>query len=121
MLLEIFCIAAIILGIRFINHWDDDYNMIGWVLSVVFVLVFIFNSIALMTVEYEYNIFKTKRDAFEQTLQNSRMSGNALESAAIVSEVAIWNIQLAEEKYDNNTYIWGNYISDKIESLEPIK
>ncbi|MCK9446276.1 hypothetical protein M0Q50_05230 [bacterium] len=121
MLLGIISIVAIILGIRLINHWDDDYNIVGWFVTVIFAITFVLNGILLLTVEYDYNIFKTKRDAFEKTLQNSRKSGNSLESAAIISEVAIWNIQLAEKKYDNNTYIWGRYISDKIETLEPIK
>lgn len=74
-----------------------------------------------LTVNYRYEVFLSKRNAFELTLKNSRENGNELESAAIVKDVAKWNQKLAAAKYNNKTLFLGQYIDDRVEDLQPIK
>ena len=79
------------------------------------------HSLVYFTQEYEFEKFVSKRNAFEETLNNARGNGRDLESAAIIKDVAQWNMELAEYQYMNSHWFLGQYIDDRIESLIPIR
>ena len=112
-------IALIAIGGYLTTKWN--YELLGTFMCLAFGLLLILHSFALGIVSYEYELFVQKRNAFEQTLKNARENGNEYETAAIVKEVAQWNVELAEYKYDNKTLYFDQYIDDRIELLEPIK
>lgn len=85
--------------------------------SIILLIHLLFWSLS----SYNFNLFNTERDAFKQTLEISRESGNLLETATIVTEISDWNQKLASVKYHNSIYILDCYIDDRIEELEPIK
>lgn len=103
------------------SYSRDVQDLLGVLLiigSSVFLLVHL---LAWSLVGYEYEKFAARRNAFNQTLQESRKSGNQYETAAIVKEVAGWNVELATEKYNNSTLFLDQYVDDRIEDLKPIK
>ena len=115
-------ILAVLIGIGiYLVNKSYDYDMLGGLMCVLFGIYLVVHLFALALVNYEYGMFVEKRNAFEQTLKLSRENGNDYETAAIVKEVAQWNIKLAERKYDNKTFVLDQYIDDRIETLEPIK
>ena len=63
----------------------------------------------------------TNRDAFQQTLDISREVGNENESATIIRDVVEFNKWLAQEKLDNTTWWFDQYIDDRIIDVEPIQ
>ena len=120
--LIIFTVLTVLtgVGIYFLTRgWD--YEILGFIFTIIFGLWLIAHTICILTVSYDYEMFVVKRDAFEKTLNDSRKNGNDYETAAIVKEVATWNISLAEKKYYNNTLFFDIYVDDRIELLEPIK
>tara|TARA_R110002124_G_C8568792_1_gene481146 strand:- start:66 stop:428 length:363 start_codon:yes stop_codon:yes gene_type:complete len=98
-----------------------DYEVLGGIMTTIFGLWLIIHTISILTVSYEYEMFVVKREAFEKTLNDSRKNGNDFETAAIVKEVAEWNVKLAEYKYDNTTLYFDQFIDDRIDTLEPIE
>lgn len=98
-----------------------DYETGGALMITIFGLWFLIHSICLLTVSYGFEMFVVKRTAFEKTLNDSRKNGNDYETAAIVKEVAEWNVKLAEYKYDNTTLYFDQFIDDRIDTLEPIE
>ena len=101
--------------------YKDDYEGLG-ILSLIFGGFFLLTHLLFyLHARYNYELFVEKRNAFEQTLNESRESSNKYENAAIVKEVAAWNQELAKSKYQNKTIFFDQYIDDRIESLEPIK
>jgi len=102
-----------------IKCWD--YEVLGAFMSTVFGLWLLIHSICLLTVSYGFEMFVVKRTAFAKTLNDSRKNGNDYETAAIVKEVAEWNVKLAEYKYDNTTLYFDQFIDDRIDTLEPIE
>lgn len=115
-------VALIILGIFLMIRYDFEvWSVAGVIVAFASAMYLIGHLVVWNLVEYDYGMYKTQRESFEQTLQASRESDNPYESAAIVKEVAAWNTQLARLKYKNNTLFWDQYIDDRIEDLEPIK
>tara|TARA_R110000868_G_scaffold76573_5_gene220151 strand:- start:520 stop:888 length:369 start_codon:yes stop_codon:yes gene_type:complete len=115
-------ITLIALGIFSVNRYDSFLGEVGGILlSISAAIGLLFHLIAFGLVGYNFNQFVAQRDAFELTLNNSREGGNEYEAAAIIKEVATWNIQLAQMKYDNSTLLADQYIDDRVEDLEPIK
>jgi hypothetical protein len=102
-----------------IKSWD--YEVLGMVITFLFGSWLIIHTICILTVSYGYKMFVVKRDAFEKTLNDSRKNGNDFETAAIVKDVAEWNVKLAEYKYDNTTLYFDQFIDDRIDTLEPIE
>lgn len=119
MITLIILIVLIAIGILLIN--SDTLDGLGAVMCLLFGMALIIHPIVWATASYRYESFVAQRDAFEQTLEDARESGNAYEVMAIVKDVAQWNTDLAARKYDNSTIFLDQYIDDKIESLEPIK
>lgn len=70
---------------------------------------------------YIYGKWVAEREAFTQTLAEAREKGSEFERAAIVREVAEWNARLAKAKYDNANWLLGQYVDDRVDSLEPIR
>jgi hypothetical protein len=98
-----------------------DYDILGRVMAFIFGIWLLLSSYCLLTVSYHHELFVVKRDAFENTLKNVRKNGNEYETFAIATEVAKWNTRLAEDKYDNTTWFYDQYIDDRINTLEPIE
>lgn len=115
----IILIVLVAIGGYLTTKWD--YKGLGFIMCLIFGTYLLFHAFAWGLVSYEYGLFVEKRNAFEQTLKVARENGNDYETAAIVKEVAQWNVRLAEYKYDNNTLYFDQYIDDRVELLEPIK
>ena len=93
----------------------------GIILCVVFGACLLMHIPGMLLKTYAYNQFVVKRNAFQETIVNARKNKNQYEVAAISQEIAKFNIELAEAKYDNSTFFLDQYVDDRIESLEPIK
>lgn len=120
MITLIILLALTGLGLYLYNKgWD--YEIGGEFMISIFGLWSLLHSICLLTVSYGFEVFLVKRTAFEKTLNNSRKNGNDYETAAIVKEVAEWNVKLAEYKYENTTLYFDQFIDDRIDTLEPIE
>lgn len=119
MITLIVLIVLVIVGIYLSTTWE--YDALGFFMCAIFGIWLVIHSIALMIVTYDYNIFVEERNAFEYTLKESRENGNKYETAAIVKDVAEWNVELARYKYNNSTIFLDQYIDDRVELLEPIK
>lgn len=119
MVILLILIALFILGLYLCN--TRNYAFLGFILSVVFGIYLVIHILMWSINSFKYKNFVTKRDAFEQTLKDSRLNGNPYESAAIMKEVADWNIKLASMKYQNTLFLAKDYINDKVDNLEPIK
>jgi hypothetical protein len=116
----IILIVIIAVGVKLLNSWD--FGMLGGLMAVFGSILLLIHLLCWGFVSYyDYNQFKTQRNAFEQTLKSARANGNQYETAAIVKEVAEWNIKLASKKYDNTIWVFGQYIDDRIDSLNPIR
>lgn len=115
----IILIVLIAIGGYLTTTWN--YEVLGVIMCLIFGISLLFHAFAWGLVSYEYGLFVAKRNAFEQTLNLARESGNEYETAAIVKEVAQWNVKLAEAKYDNKTLCFDQYIDDRVEFLELIK
>lgn len=114
----IFLMALLALGIYLLN---TKYDISGIIITVICSVFLILHCVGYFTASYNYEMFKTKRNSFEQTLQMARESGNPIETAAIIKDVSAWNQKLAALQYDNKTPFFNQYIDDRIESLKPIK
>jgi len=121
MITLIILISVIIVGIYLTKKLDYEHHITVGFIILFFSMALIFHCFYFFMTPYNYEIFLTKRNAFEQTLLESRESGNFYETAAIVKEVAIWNEELAMQKYINSFLLLDQYVDDRIESLEPIK
>lgn len=119
MITLIVLIVLIGIGVYFSTTWD--FEGLGIAMILIFGIYLFFHAIAWGLVGYNHDIFVQKRNAFEMTLKNARENGNEYETAAIVKEVAAWNMKLAVDKFDNKTFILDQYVDDRIELLEPIK
>lgn len=119
MMTLIILIVLLAIGIRL--TYTDNLWILGVIMAVCFGAYLPIHSFAWGLVSYEYGLFLEKRNAFEQTLKVARENGNEYETAAIVKEVAQWNVKLAESKYDNKTLFFDQYIDDRVELLKPIK
>jgi sensor domain CHASE-containing protein len=102
-------------------HGNDFFEFIGLVLSVVFSIVLIIHILSIVSIEYDYNIWLAKRNAFEETLSAARQSGNKYEVAAIVSEISKWNEELSVAKFKKDHWYFSQYYDDRVKTLEPIK
>lgn len=119
MITTIILIALLVLGIYL--ERKTDYVFLGFTMGLISGILLLFHIGAVSLVTYDYEMFVEKRNAFEQTLKDSRENGNDLERAAIMQNVSEWNVQLASQKYRNTTFLLDTYIDDRIMDLEPIK
>ena len=100
---------------------NDMGNLLSFLGTFIFGGWFIVHLLIVLTQGYYFELFVEKRNSFELTLNNSREKGNEYEAAAIVKEVAEWNMKLAEDKFDNKNWYLGQFVDDRIETLNPIE
>lgn len=103
------------------RYRNDLLHFIGFCTSVIFTTILFLHLLFISTVEYEYNIWLAKRNAFEETLSAARQSGNKYEVAAIVSEISKWNEELSVAKFKKDHWYFSQYYDDRVKTLEPIK
>ena len=119
MITFIILLAILLLSIYLLKH--SDYEITGFSLCLITSVLLFFHLIAWSLASISYNSVIVQRNAFIATLNEARKNNNPYETAAIVQNIAAWNISLAEDKYWNSTWIGDPYIDDRIETLEPIK
>ena len=119
MITLIILIVLVAIGIYLTTTYD--YDLLGILITCICGIWLILHISFWASSSYTYRFFVEKRNAFEQTLNVARESGNEYETAAIIKEVTQWNIQLAGYKFNNNTFYIGQYVDDRFELLEPIK
>lgn len=119
MITLIILILLVALGGYLTTKWD--YDLLGVIMCIIFGMLLVIHCFSWGLVSYSYGLFVEKRNSFEQTLKDARENGNEYETAAIVKDVAQWNVKLAEYKYDNKTLFFDQYVDDRVELLEPIK
>lgn len=115
----IITILLVVFGVYLITTWR--YHFLGVIMCFIFGFYLLIHSSFYFTVEYRYELYVEKRNAFEQTLKEARKNGNEYEVATIIKQVAEWNQYLAEDKYNNKTILFDQYIDDRVELLKPIK
>lgn len=120
MILLIILLGLMALGI-FIAYKSYKYDILGIFMALVFGCLVLAHCLPFFTKGYHYGLLVEERNAFEQTLNKSREKGSENEAAAIVKEVARWNIKLAKYKYDNKNWFLGQYVDSRIETIEPIE
>ncbi len=103
------------------SHWTSDYDMIGFIISMISGIYLILHIVGWSVSSYSYNVFLVKRNAFVETLKEARKGKNQFEVAAITKDVSEWNQKLAEAKYDNNIFLLKDYVDDRVINLQPIK
>ena len=108
-----------LLGIFMLRSQNYEFPVALLILISGFWLVV--HIIMVSTQNLDYERFLVRRDSLEQTLKSVRENGNPYESAAIVKEIADYNIELAMAKRNNKKAFFGQYIDDRFESLTPIK
>lgn len=113
--------ALTVVGILLGQSWNDGVSFTGVVLAVLSILFMIVHLLMYLPKSYTYEKWVTERESFESTLREARQNSSELERAAMTKEVAEWNRKLAGAKYDNNHWFFGQYIDDRVETLEPIK
>ena len=119
MITIIITLLVLLLGIFMLRSQNYEFPGVLLILTSGFWLAI--HILMVNTQNLEYERFLVKRDSFEQTLKYVRENGNPYESAAIVKEIADYNIELAMTKRDNKKAFFGQYIDDRFESLTPIK
>ena len=117
MLIIIISGLALIGGI--VWYQFDEYSLIpvalggtGGIILISLLILLYFNP---MEINSDIQGFK----AIEQTIQTDRGNEN-LENTALKMKIIDANRWLAKTQYYNNT-VWGLWIPDTIEDLEPIK
>lgn len=119
MTLLVISILALALGIYWIG--TDDKDFLGLILIMLSILAIIPNIWSLAMVEYRYQSLVAQRESYQATLIEARKSGTEYELAAITHRIMEWNSALAQEKVDNKTWVYGRYVDDRVEHVQPIK
>ena len=123
MLTTIVLTTLIILGVILFKTVDEysDWGIVPMLLCGLSIPALMIHLPLWAMRSYEYEVFESQFNAFEQTLHEARKNGNELEAATMMRDVAEWNQQLAKYQYKNSTTFFDQYIDDRIETLEPIK
>ena len=100
---------------------SDAWGFIGTLLIMFSCIVMFMHVLALSFMSYEYKKFIAQRDAFQTTLNEARLHNNSYESAAILQSISQWNVELGELQFQNKTFLFGQYVDDRIEDVKPIK
>lgn len=105
-----------------LDSWDNEgWKILSTVISSILGIWVIIHIIMWINVPYSYENFKVQRDAFEDTLNESRINGRENESATIILQVKDINMKIAKNKYLNTLWWYDWCIDDRINELEPIK
>lgn len=119
--MEILIVLIVILGIGIIICNKYGFEMLGFLITFFSGLYLLIHITSMLTATYSYEILLVEREAFETTLKESRENGAELEAAAILREVTEFNISLARDKYDAQTFFYHSYYDDRILDVQPIK
>ena len=111
----------IIIGIKIMGNRNDNVAGAGAVLVLLVSLFLTGHLFVFLPKSYFYGKWIAERDSFEMTLKEVRQNGSEIERAAITKEVSEWNRKLASAKYRNSHWFFGQYVDDRVETLEPIK
>jgi hypothetical protein len=106
------------------NKFRDNFDMwSGWSIGsfIVVLILWAFSLISILTMKLTFDTWISERNSFELTLHNARSSGNTLEAASIVRDVANWNKELAKNKLYQEHWLLHSYIDDRIDNLKPIQ
>ena len=125
MLLLIIAFIVIVFGVFCFFKDDGDWSdwevgawisvVLGGILTITFIAVLYFNPISIKKVLYQ-------RDAFIQTIEDSRMGEMSdFERAAITKEIADWNEWLVGVQFNNKRWEGRIFIPDLIDDVKPIK
>lgn len=101
--------------------YNDGWHVTSFILGCIFSIWLILHTICWSLTAHTFNKLVVSRQSFVETLEESRKNGRELESAAILKEISGFNQRLASEKYNNQIWFLGQYVDDRIETLEPIK
>jgi len=117
MFLEITFIVLLVIGIFLMlaENWG------GAILIVISLIVLPFNTIELLSPEYDYEIMVAERDSYQESLNQLREIDNDFETLAIGQDIVDFNKHIAREKVQNKSWFYDVYIDDRIETLQPIK
>lgn len=96
-------------------------EIVSFILGCGFSFWLVIHLILFIGASYSFNKLAVQRDSFIQSLEYSRKNNKELESATILKDISDLNQYIASEKYDNKIWFLGQYIDDRIETLEPIK
>jgi len=114
--------VLIVLSVVVIKRTKHDFIEFSlFILAFLCTIFLIIHSLSWGFKSFNYEIFATQRDSFELTLKDARERGSEYETATITKEVAQWNTTLATDKYMNNHWFFGQYVDDRIQTLEPIR
>jgi len=92
----------------------------GMAICIIGVFCGLFHNLAISQQSRYYEEYSIERNAFIETLNNSRKL-DGYENAALTLEIIKANKSLALKKYKNKRFIIGYYVDDRYEQLEPIK
>ncbi len=118
-LITVIILILLLIAGYYLSYFDWDF--LGFISLSIGTLGLIFHISLLSVKTYCYEQFITQRTSFEQTLHDSRVNGNELESASIIIDVVEWNRVLASIQYDSKTLFLSQYIDKRFDTLEPIK
>jgi len=116
-------LLVVVIATAIISRMADSYDisLLSGMVSVLTGIYLLCHVFALSLISYNYESFVNRRNAFVETLENSRENGNDYETATIVKDISHWNERLAEQKFDNTTLYFDQYIDDRWENIKPIK
>lgn len=115
------CLLLILAGGVYLVRKSCDFEIIGIIVNTLTIMYLIVHLISWSLASYDYNLFVTKREAFVQTLEQCRKEHDNIELAAISKNIAQWNEDLAERKYNLKVFILKDYVDERTENLKPIK
>ena len=119
-ILSVIYFGSLFLVIRFIED-DDTQDFFFLLIGMVGAIPIMLHVVMWSCAPREYERFVAQRSAFERTLENARNHGNPYESAAILTEITEWNIELANRKYTNSRFWSDCYVDDRTEFLQEIE
>lgn len=104
------------------NNADLLFKQASWILLGLFISALLMAHLFSIISRYvDYKEIVIRRNAIHSALIESRKVENNIESAAVLKDIIDFNTSLAKMKYYNKTFLLGQYVDDRIESIEPIK
>ena len=101
--------------------WMDTMYFIGLIITMVTGVLFLIACIAILLAPIEYEEWKAKKNATEQTIEIMREKKNRLEIMGVLQEANKINMDLAGKKYWNGLWLGDPYIDDRFDEEKPIK
>lgn len=120
-LLVIFTLSLIVF-LRTKDDWDaNSTNFAALIVCTLSLIALVMAFVFLMFKGYNYNEFKSRKQAIEQTIRYSRQHGSEIERAAIIQKMTVINEVLAHMKYQNSIFLMDEFIDDRIDTMQFIK